>query len=378
MGTAVLGGAVATADSPTRICDDILDQFESEDQSERAQAVALCDDCPLLQACRARTRVEILDGIGPCGVVRAGVAWNYDGRPDSEIVHDRASLAWLPPSVFAATPAGDDSKLVDETVVELAFTDPGLLRERAFSPAESEAIILRGARSGHSMNTLGRMLRLHYRRINDIAIRLGVRDAFETKPSRVTVVAPATVVEPEIVVATTDPVENVTVVDPTTTAPETVQPPTSPHQLTFDDLLFMDLAARAQDDTNNAAPHRDTRAPASRPTGVMRRLFARPRQRLRAGPISIALTGSSRRSRDRIPDPAPCASRLQPPPPLDSPSGSRGRSPAITAHSRGTPPIHTGRAAGVGAGEGTGVDPPRSIPLGAPGRPSGSRNLDVT
>ena len=406
MGTTVLGVAGATADSPIRICDDILDQFESEDQSERASSVALCDDCPLLQACRARTRVEILDGIGPCGVVRAGVAWDYDGRPDSEIAHDRASLAWLPPIVLTPAPEDDDddSELVDETVVELAFTDPGLLKGRAFSPAESEAIILRGARSGHSMNTLGRMLRLHYRRINDIAIRLGVRDAFETKPSRVTAVEPAAVVEPEIVVETTDLVETVTVVekvavvdpeivaDTPTEASETLLPSDSPDQLTFDDLLFMDLAARAKSDTNYAAPQRGTSAPASRPTRVMHRIFTRPRRRLRAGPISIAtLTGGGRRSRDRIPDPATGAGSWQLFP-LGSPSGARGRPhtpsldrssrsprsvPAIAAHSR-TPLIHTRRPAAAGAGARTGVDPPRSIPLGAPGCPSNSRNLDVT
>ncbi|CAG7637333.1 hypothetical protein [Rhodococcus opacus] len=188
MSTAVLGDPIGVADSVDRLCDDILEVFESDETSDRARAVEVCATCPLLQACRNRTRVEILDGRGPCAVVRAGVAWDYDGYPDADVPTNDTTLAWLPPGT-AKRPehedgSGSDLDRADENVVELAFYDPGLLREHEFSVAESEAIVLRGAKQGKSMNFLGKILRMHYRNVHKMALNLGVRDAFGTKPKR--------------------------------------------------------------------------------------------------------------------------------------------------------------------------------------------------
>ncbi|MDH6284339.1 hypothetical protein M2280_005597 [Prescottella agglutinans] len=57
MSTAVLGQAVACAESPRRNCDDILDTTKSEGGVESARAVTLRADLPLL-ACREHAPVD--------------------------------------------------------------------------------------------------------------------------------------------------------------------------------------------------------------------------------------------------------------------------------------------------------------------------------
>lgn len=45
-------------------------------------ALNICADCPLLQACKQETARLTESNAAPCGVVRAGIYWGYQGRPD--------------------------------------------------------------------------------------------------------------------------------------------------------------------------------------------------------------------------------------------------------------------------------------------------------
>ena len=187
MGTLVLGGAVRSVDSatPGRICDTTLDLFESEDTDDRARAVTLCADCPLLAGCRSQTRTEILDSRGPVGVVRAGIAWDDDGQPDADIHTTPQGRSWVPTTDANAEPD------VDAYVVELAFNDPGRIRDAVLTPAETDAIILQAAERGQSMNWIRKLLGIHPRAVDQAARRLGVRDRFGSKSSRPRKAAPA-------------------------------------------------------------------------------------------------------------------------------------------------------------------------------------------
>lgn len=274
MSTAVLGDPIGVADSADRrLCDAILDVFESDETSDRERAVKVCAHCPLVQACRNRTRVEILDGIGPCAVVRAGVAWDYDGHPDADIHPDDTALGWIPDTAKRPDTADDNSTDLDrpdENVVELAFHDPGLLREHEFSVAESEAIVLRGAKQGKSMNFLGKILRMHYRNVHKLALNLGVRDAFETKPRRPKTLD-ETVIELETLVLEHD------------TETESPDRAVDDGQLSFDDLTAIDAAEQvAPTDAVTAA------IPSRTPRTLLRRLAGRIPRRFRAGKVDIA------------------------------------------------------------------------------------------
>lgn len=47
-----------------------------------ADAISACAHCPLLQECRRQTLSEIDLNVGPAGIVRAGMYWGFDGKPD--------------------------------------------------------------------------------------------------------------------------------------------------------------------------------------------------------------------------------------------------------------------------------------------------------
>ena len=46
-----------------------------------SSALEACKRCPLLQLCRAETAELVANNAAPCGIVRAGIYWGYDGRP---------------------------------------------------------------------------------------------------------------------------------------------------------------------------------------------------------------------------------------------------------------------------------------------------------
>lgn len=64
----------------------------TEQETERAylndavqdvkEALQICADCPLLQGCKQETARLVENNAAPCGIVRAGIYWGYDGRPD--------------------------------------------------------------------------------------------------------------------------------------------------------------------------------------------------------------------------------------------------------------------------------------------------------
>lgn len=369
MSTAVLGGAVASAESALRICDDILDAFESEDAVERTRAVALCSSCPLKQACRQQTRIEILDDRGPCGVVRAGVAWDYDGRPDAEIHTDRKALAWLPDSVIASMDAETEirpSDWVDETVVDLAFSDPALLSGREFSPAESDAIILRGATLGRSMNFLSSLLSVHYRVINRTAIRLGVRDSFGRKPKRVKPVEIVEIVD-ELVVAPAEPID----LDTMTTA-AAAQPSTN-------SALHDPVDGQLEFDFPEPEPTPEPPAPISQTTdepqpgtrpSVLRRITGRRPRRFRVGRFDV-IRFLRARSDTRTVNPTSPESHRYPvqhavhPRTLSTRNPREMRSAAILGsrsrcHGASPPTFRRSPVAGAAARSTTGADPPCS------------------
>ncbi|GBF17507.1 hypothetical protein Br6_04913 [Rhodococcus sp. Br-6] len=202
MSTAVLDGplrAVEIAPSGRR-CDAVLDVFESEDSAARAEAVRMCATCPLLQACTQQTRSEILDDRGPVGVVRAGIAWDDDGLPDADLHPVRTRPSWIPKTLTSAGP------LVDEYVVELAFSDPDRIRD-LLTPDETDAIILEAAERGESLNGIRQILGIRWEAADTAARRLGIRDRFATKSSKETTekLAPVEVVADTETAAATTP-----------------------------------------------------------------------------------------------------------------------------------------------------------------------------
>lgn len=157
-----------------RLCDSLLDSFESDHVATRAAASRLCGRCPLMGLCRAQTRGEILSGRGPVGVVRAGVVWDDDGKPDAR-VHgaERDVPDWVPPRIYAVRQPD-----VDEYLVELAITDPERVRGTTFTEAERDAVIQRAAETGRSMHWIRTTLSLHPRKVSAAVIRLGLREHF--------------------------------------------------------------------------------------------------------------------------------------------------------------------------------------------------------
>lgn len=156
-----------------RVCDSVLDAFESDSVDARAGAARMCAQCPFLSSCLRQTREEIIGRRGPVGVVRAGVVWDDDGRPHAG-VHATATLPdWIPQEMFA-----DSTPDVDEYLVELAISDPERVRGTSFTEEERDAVIRRAAATGRSMHWIRTTLSLHPRKVSAAVNRLGLRDCF--------------------------------------------------------------------------------------------------------------------------------------------------------------------------------------------------------
>lgn len=181
MGTTMLGGSsTAAIIVPQRSCDADLDLFESDETADRVLAVELCEQCPLLAACRNRTRAEILDGRGPVDVVQAAVAWTFDVEPDPDIHGIDFRVGWLPSG--KASPASE-GKDIDPVAVALVFTDPDRVRD-TLTASERDEVFREAARKGMSLNFLRKALKEHPREADATARRLGIRDAFAMKPKK--------------------------------------------------------------------------------------------------------------------------------------------------------------------------------------------------
>ena len=63
------------------LCRRIADFTEAISADEARYCVDVCLRCPLLDACRRATDDMVERGIGPRGIVQAGIWWNIDGRP---------------------------------------------------------------------------------------------------------------------------------------------------------------------------------------------------------------------------------------------------------------------------------------------------------
>lgn len=161
--------------SRDRVCDSVLDAFESDNVDARAIAARMCAACPLLSSCLRQTRAEILGRRGPAGVVRAGVVWDDDGRPHAG-VHGTATLPdWIPAEMLV-----DGTPDVDDYLVELAISDPERVRGISFTDEERDAVICRAAATGRSMHWIRTTLSLHPRKVSAAVNRLGLRDRFAT------------------------------------------------------------------------------------------------------------------------------------------------------------------------------------------------------
>ena len=67
----------SSGDDRIRALDSLTDAVETT-----VDAINACAHCPLLQACRKQTADEISLNVGPAGIVRAGLYWGFDGKPD--------------------------------------------------------------------------------------------------------------------------------------------------------------------------------------------------------------------------------------------------------------------------------------------------------
>jgi hypothetical protein len=187
MGTTMLGGSSTAATIvPQRSCDADLDLFESDETADRVLAVELCEQCPLLAACRNRTRADIFDGRGPVDVVQAAVAWTFDVEPDPEIHGRDFRVGWLPSEKISPASEGAD---IDPVAVALVFTDPDRVRD-TLTASERDEVFREAARKGMSLNFLRKALKEHPREADATARRLGIRDAFAVKPKKKASVAP--------------------------------------------------------------------------------------------------------------------------------------------------------------------------------------------
>lgn len=197
MGTSVLFGGSTTTATTARSCDENLDLFEAEDLGDRVIAVGLCEQCPLIAACRARTRTEVREGRAPLELVQAGVAWTIDGKPDPAVHGNRFRPGWLPAPTQPAERADSD---IDPIAVTLMFTEPERVRD-TLTASEREAVYREAARQGRSLNSLRKAFAIHPREVDKEARRLGIRDAFETK-TRKPKTTPRPVVDLDAAVAT--------------------------------------------------------------------------------------------------------------------------------------------------------------------------------
>ena len=187
MGTTMLGGSsTAATNVPQRSCDADLDLFESDETADRVLAVELCEQCPLLAACRNRTRADIFDGRGPVDVVQAAVAWTFDVEPDPEIHGREFRVGWLPSEKISPASEGAD---IDPVAVALVFTDPDRVRD-TLTASERDEVFREAARKGMSLNFLRKALKEHPREADATARRLGIRDAFAMKPKKKASAAP--------------------------------------------------------------------------------------------------------------------------------------------------------------------------------------------
>lgn len=66
-----------TGDARILALDSLTDVVETV-----VDAISACTHCPLLQTCRAQTAKEISENLGPAGIVRSGLYWGFDGKPD--------------------------------------------------------------------------------------------------------------------------------------------------------------------------------------------------------------------------------------------------------------------------------------------------------
>lgn len=156
-----------------RVCDSVLETFESDSVEARAAAARMCAACSFLPSCLRQTREEILGRRGPAGVVRAGVVWDDEGRPHP-VVHGSTPLPdWVPPEVLTTSTPD-----IDEYLVELALSDPERVRGTSFTEEERDAVIRRAAATGRSMHWIRTTLSLHPRKVSAAVNRLGLRECF--------------------------------------------------------------------------------------------------------------------------------------------------------------------------------------------------------
>lgn len=155
----------------------------------------------------------------------------------------RTRPTWIPKTLTSAGP------LIDEYVVELAFSDPDRIRD-LLTPDETDAIILEAAERGESLNGIRQILGIRWEAADNAARRLGIRDRFATKSSNATTEK----IVPVEVAADTDTAEVAAGTDTAdTTAPATPSAaPDSFHGEIEGQMAFDFPECTAHDDTNSA------------------------------------------------------------------------------------------------------------------------------
>lgn len=160
-------------------------------------ALTICADCPLLAACKAETARLVDNNAAPCGVVRAGIYWGYNGRPDPTLngcltEHSAAHIAdnalgELTEATITNDTGDEFPKTIDLTgrAKKRHHTQPGFIDEQfptwdytwippLSTPINELAVQAALSQDPHRPVVTERWLSINHRPINSAALRAEV------------------------------------------------------------------------------------------------------------------------------------------------------------------------------------------------------------
>lgn len=145
----------------------------SADPLVRQNAALECVSCPLLSNCLRALASTISKGSPPAGVVWAGIAFNDEGMPDSD-VHGAGNARHI-----AAKFGLDQPKpLIDNVLIDRALADT-LTGDDSLTEDEERETLLRAAELGYPLSRIAEYLHINWRRAKRLAIETGIADIFD-------------------------------------------------------------------------------------------------------------------------------------------------------------------------------------------------------